>query len=470
MAEFKFPDVGEGLTEGVLVKWLVAVGDAVKTDQPIAQVETDKAVVDIPLPFDGTVSKLNFAEGDMLTVGQVMLELDGEATVEKEVVAEETKPEVKEVVSGKVPVTMQTNSAEILALPKVRHAAKEKNIDLSSVTPSGKHGEVTMSDLDGGTAKESVSAPVIESPAPVVKEAVAAITISKDILATPGVRRRARELGVSLDSIKGSGANGAILLGDLEKPVIEDAPIASAKPTLLTDAITSSGAREKMSSMRKIVATKMVESQHETASVTFCDDADVTHLALLREHVKESVAKLGIRLSYLPFFVKASVAALKKYPHFNAQIDMALGDIIGNKSYNIGIAVDAPKGLFVPVVKDANEKGVVAIAQSIGELAGAAREGTLSPADMSGGTFTISSVGGLGGTYFTPIINYPQIAILGIGKIEDRAVVRDGNIVIRKIVPLSLTFDHRAVDGADAARFMKELITLVEDPELLLVE
>ncbi|MFH1409608.1 MAG: 2-oxo acid dehydrogenase subunit E2 [Nanoarchaeota archaeon] len=452
--EFNFPDVGEGITEGKLIRWLVKEGQEVKAEQPMAEVETDKAVVEIPAPQDAFIAKLLYKEGDTLHTGKPMLEFsEGDQspkTEGKEISKEETRAEhVKEA---------RVSRAEgVLATPAVRKAAKEKGIELSSVSPSGKHGQVMLRDLGGTSAKEAT---------PPKK---ATTTQSKDILATPSTRRLARELKVDINSVIGTGDHGMITKEDIENAAKRGAAVkAESRIPVQKRATLVGDERIPMTAMRKAIAKKMLESKHSAAHVTLCDDADVSKLVDFKEKEKGILKEKGIKLTYLPFFIKAVVSALQKHPYLNSQVDGE--DIVLKKDYNIGIATDTDQGLLVPIIEDADKKSIIEIAKEIMELAAKAKDRKLSLPEMTGGTFTITSVGSLGITVFTPIINYPEVAVLGIGKINDRAIVKDGKIVVRKVVTLSLSVDHRIIDGAEAARFLNDLIVLLEDPDRLLME
>ena len=486
---FTFPDVGEGLTEGTIVKWLVKVGDTVKEGQAVAQVSTDKSVVDLPSPQAGTVSKLAVEENTTVSIGDAVLELDGEGSVEsapKEAPAQEHKQEhiVQESIvptqTTQIPVTktIPTSGSGVLAMPNVRKHARENNIDLSAVHGSGAHGQIIMEDLGGAPTKKPVApeqkqtTPTSE-PTKDISTPTSPITTQtpKDILATPSVRKYAREQGVDISSVNGTGEHGRITREDIAAAKTRDAPIVTAEQPKATSTPTiSAGTITQITPIRKIIAQRMQESLTKTAQVTHTDDANVSRLVELRNHEKEKLAAQGVKLSYLPFFIKAVIVALKQFPTFNAVFKEQEGTFELFDSYHIGIAVDSPQGLVVPVIRDVDTKTIVQLAQEITDLATKARDGKLSVQEMQGSTFTISSVGSLGGKVFTPIINYPEIAILGIGKIADVAGVVDGQVQPIKQLTFSLTFDHRAVDGADAARFLNTIIELSEDPDLLLVE
>ncbi len=405
--QFRFPDVGEGITEGEIVRWLVKEGDKVKEDQTLAEVETDKAIAEMPSPYSGTVLKLHFKEKEIVKVGQVLVTIGekGEAVAEA---AAEKKPEEKAApAAGPSVVGIVTDSKEeireILATPAVRKLALEAEVDLKSVRGTGPQGRITEEDVKA--AKQAAPAPgEVKKPALKIKE--------------------------KFD-----------FYGELE--------------------------RIPLRGVRRATAKRMRQSVSTAAHVTHFDEADVTDLAGIRESHKGAAAAKGIRLTYLPFIVKAVLAALKLHPLLNATLVDEDEEIIVKKYYNIGIAVDVPDGLIVPVVKAADQKSVFEIAEEIQNLAEAAKKRTIDLADLKGGTFSITNVGMIGGEAATPIINYPEVAILATLKIADRVRVENGEPRIKKILPLSLSFDHRVIDGAEAARFMNDLLARLEDAGFL---
>jgi pyruvate dehydrogenase E2 component (dihydrolipoamide acetyltransferase) len=401
--QFKFPDVGEGITEGEVVRWLVKEGDEIKADQPIAEVETDKAIVEMPSPYAGTVLKLHAREKDIVKVGQVLITVG-----EKGEKPEETVP-----------------SAVPAAAAKGRGAAVE---------------------------------PGPGRPAP---------SAGAGILATPKVRKMAQELGLDLAAIPGTGPGGRITEEDVEAAPKKAAPPSPAVKVKTKFDFYGSVERLPLRGVRRATAKRMAESVSKAAHVTHIDQADASALDRLREKMKPEAEARGIKLTYLPFIVKALLAALKLHPMFNATLDDAEEEIIIKKYYNIGIAVDVPDGLIVPVLKGADEKSLVDIAREIQALAEAARGRTLDLADLKGGTFSITNVGMIGGEAATPIINYPEVAILATLKIAGRPRVEEGRVVVRKTLPLCLSFDHRVVDGAEAARFMNDLKKILEQEALL---
>lgn len=398
--EFRFPDVGEGITEGEVVRWLVQEGDEVKVDQPLAEIETDKAVVEMPSPFAGTVLKLYFKEKDLVKVGQTLVAI-GE--------------------KGEVP-------AEAGALP--------------------------------------AAAPGLPGPIPATGRpgAIPATGGPGEVLATPKVRALAKELGVDLGSLTGTGPAGRIAEADVR--AAQAAPAAAKAPAIKVKAkYDLYGALERipLRGVRRATARKMRESLDHAAHVTHCDEADAGPLEALRRKMQPEAA--GAKLTYLPFVVKALIEALKLHPTLNATLDEEEDEIVVKRYYNIGIAVDVPDGLIVPVVKFADQKSVTGLAAEIQALAKAARERTLDLADLKGGTISITNVGVIGGDFATPIINYPEVAILATMRIADRARVVDGAVAVKKTLPLCLSFDHRVVDGAEAARFTRDLVRFLEAPE-----
>lgn len=419
--DFKFPDVGEGITEGEIVRWRVKEGDKVKEHDVIAEIETDKAIVQIPSPRSGVISKIHHRAGDTIHVGETL------ATVadENEQLIETTEQAMQMPQKG-VAVVGQLEEAEEIERPVQR---KE--------TP----------------AKEPAS----------VQEVL------------PAVRRLARELGIDLQNVKGTGKEGRITEEDVRKAAeaagknIEEEHEQLAVKIERKYDMYGYVERIPLKGVRKAVARNMVKSKYTAPHVTHMDEADVTELAAIREKEKKKAEKKGIKLTFLPFVVKACVAALKAHPYMNASLDDEHEEIMLKSYYNIGIAVDTQDGLMVPVIKEASEKTILEIAAEIQKLAQAAQERNIDIADMKGGTFTITNVGSVSGLFATPIINWPEVGILAMGRIYDKPVAGK-KITVRKVLPLSLSFDHRVVDGAEAARFMNTLKEHLEDPELLLIE
>jgi pyruvate dehydrogenase E2 component (dihydrolipoamide acetyltransferase) len=399
MVDIKFPDVGEGITEGTLVKWLVKAGDEIKADQAVAEIETDKAIVEIPSPKAGKILKLYGKEGDVIKVGSVLASI---ALPGEEARIEAKPPEIKPPAKPEIKPPEKPEIGRVLATPSTRRLARELGVDISRVGGTGPGGRVTDEDV-----------------------------------------RKASEVAAKPPEVKPPEAAPEI------KPVEERIPIKG---------------------IRKTIAERMVKSLFTAPHVVSMDEADVTELVKLREKEKKIAEDKGIKLTYLAFIVKAVTVALKQHPYLNASIDSEKNEIILKRYYNIGIAVDTPEGLMVPVIKNADQKSIMELAQETERLAEEARSRKIKLSDLKGNTFTITNIGSIGGIFSTPIINPPDVAILGVHRIRDMPVVIDGEIKIRKILPLVLSFDHRVLDGAQAARFMNTLKAHLEDPDLLLLD
>ena len=391
---FVLPDLGEGTTEGEIRKWVVREGDAVEEHQTVLEIETDKAVVEVPSPKKGTVLKINKEVGDIVKVGEVLM------TIAEEGEKAEEKPKIEE---------------------RPMSEERPKSVSVVGVLPEEE----------------------------------------EEVLATPAVRALARELGVKLEAVKGSGPGGSITKEDLMK--------ASATEKKAED-LFGPVERLPFRGLRRTIAKNLVLSQRVTAFVTGMEEADVTDLWNLREKERKSLLEKGVHLTFLPFFIKAVYHALVEYPMLNASLDEEREEVIVKKYYAIGVAVDTPEGLMVPVVRDAVNKTIRELSLELQELSEKARERKIKLEEMKGSTFTITNYGHFGGIFATPIINYPDVAILGTGRIADKPWVKDGKIVIRKILPLSLTFDHRVTDGVYASKFLTKVVQYLEDPALLFIE
>jgi pyruvate dehydrogenase E2 component (dihydrolipoamide acetyltransferase) len=427
--EFKLPDLGEGLTEGEIVKWLVKVGDPIEEGQIFVQVETDKAVIDIPSPRKGVVLKLGAAEGEIVQVGRVIM-----------VIGEPGEP--------------------VEAAPKPKKEAKAR--------PSvGVVGELEEAPEEPEQRIAQKPAPIKPIPPPPAKP--------PEILAVPMVRRLASDLKVDLRLVKGTGPQGRITKEDVLRAAKEKkAPPQEVPPKEVKETPTSDAhgfvERTPLRGLRRTIAQAMVKSKFTIPHAAGIDEADITQLVALKARAKERAAQKKIRLTFLPFVMKALVAALQEHPYLNASLDDEKGEIILKKYYNIGVAVDTKDGLMVPVVKNVRGKNIFQLAAELEGLSEKARNRTIDLGDLKGGAFTITNFGAMGGIFGFPIIHHPEVAILGMGKIYDKPMVVEGKIEIRKVLPLSLSFDHRVVDGAEAVRFMNTLIQLLEDPGLILLE
>jgi len=423
--QFKLPDIGEGIAEGEIVKWFVKAGDTINEDDTLLEVQNDKSVEEIPSPVTGTVKNIIVSEGTVANVGDVLVEIDAPGHNDA---AADTSTQSAPTTSA--PVSASTSSVveasdpnkRVLAMPSVRQYAREKDVDITQVTATGKGGRVTKNDIDGflsgGSAPATAEAKTTEQTSTVETNAPAK--------ATP----------------KAFTSN----MGDMEERV-------ALTPT------------------RKAIAKAMVTSKQTAPHVTLHDEVEVSALWDHRKKFKEVAAENGTKLTFLPYVVKALTATVKKFPVLNASIDDVKQEIVYKHYYNVGIATDTDHGLYVPNVKNADQKGMFAIADEINNKAQLAHDGKLAADDMRNGTITISNIGSVGGGFFTPVINYPEVAILGVGTISQQPVVSaEGEIVVGRVMKLSLSFDHRIVDGATAQKAMNNIKRLLANPELMLME
>ena len=407
--EFKLPDLGEGVHEGEIVKWLIKEGDQVKENQPLVEVMTDKATVEIPSPSQGKVIKLHFKEGDTVVVDNtiVTLQKEGERVETQRVEAHSADVQKKEAPhtlgTPSIGQAIVSHNAGREATPAVRKLAKDLNVDLVNIKATGPGGRITEEDVSrakGGSIREGASETMRFKPIPIPKS---------------GPEERLPLRGV-----------------------------------------------------RKTIAHHLQMSKYFAPHFTHVEHADVTKLVEHRNKNKDQFEKKGIKLTYLAYIVKALISSLKEFPYVNASLDETTQEIVLKKYYNMGIAVDTPDGLVVPVIKDSDKKNLQQIAQEIVRLADAVRNAKAKAEELKGSTFTVTSIGSVGGVFATPILNYPDVAILAVNKIEERPVVVDGKIAIRNMTYLSITLDHRVVDGAVAARFINHLVQTLQKPEKLL--
>lgn len=424
--EFKLPDIGEGIHEGEIVQWLVKPGDYVNEDQPLVEVMTDKVTAEIPAPVSGTVKELRGQPGEVIRVGAVIVVFEEGAPAGKPVTAQN----VEATASTATPTQTPTRSAE---------KAKAETLDR---VPAN------------GNGKTAVAAP--------------ALTSGK-VLAAPATRKLARQLGVDLAVISGSGPRGRITPEDVRR--FQGGGEKRLSPAARSGAFVSGGEkRVPFSGMRRKIAEHLVHSKQTVPHFAYVEEVDMSRIVALRDDLMGLAEEQGVKLSFLPFLIKAVVEGLKKYPVLNAQLDEEKNEIVYKYDYHMGVAVATDQGLVVPVVKHADQKSLFALAREITELAGKARNGKLTLDDLKGGTFTLTSIGSIGGIFSVPIINHPEVAIMGINKIEPRPVVRDGQIVIRDMMYLSISGDHRVVDGAETALFVKYVKEQLEAPARLFVE
>jgi len=419
--EFKFPDVGEGIHEGKIVKWHVKEGDEVQVDKTIAEVETDKAVVEIPSPKTGKIVKIDHAEGETIKVGETLAEIEITGTEEEVYAKTESKKESTSVMGD-----LGATSLGVMKAP--------------SLTASGA--------VFGGTTQD-------EDAEQNNQDEQGAKDITKQAIEEEKQKQGSSTAGASAPAAPQGGVN-----------VVKSGFKAQKKYDMF-------GYIDRMpyDGVRKAVGEHMVKSVFTVPHVTHTDLADVTDLVELRTNEKQAAAEKGIKLTYLPYFIKATVKALKEHPALNASLNEEESTIILKKYYNIGIAVDIENGLMVPVIKGADKKDILSIAKEIEVLAEKARAHKLNKMDMKGGTFSITNIGSArSGWFATPVINFPESAILGTGMIQDMAIPMNGKVEIRKMLPLSVSFDHRILDGAEAARFTNAVKAALENPQELMNE
>jgi len=423
--EFRLPDLGEGIAEGELHKWLVKEGDKVEEHQEIAELETDKAVVQVPSPKSGVMIKLNAKPGDKVKVGEVLC-----------VIGEEGE-KVKEV----------------KLVPKAAPKSAPKETPKKKDTGTGAVGE-----LEEAPEEEEVKA----VPKPLTKTAEPVVS------ALPAVRKLAKDMSVDITQIKGSGPDGRITEDDVRRGSGKAEKEAPAAPHITFEQF-GRVLRIPLKGMRKKIAENMVLSTTTIPHVTHMEYIDVTKLVEFRQKEKKIAEEKGVKLTYLPFIIKACILALKEFPWVNSSLDEEKQEIVVKQYYNIGVAVDTPNGLMVPVIKHANEKTILEVAREIWRVAELARTREIKLKDLQGGTFTVTNVGSLGGEFATPVINYPECAILALGRIQDKPLAIEGKLEIRKVLPLSFAFDHRIIDGAMAAKFVNKLKKDLEDPNNLFI-
>jgi pyruvate dehydrogenase E2 component (dihydrolipoamide acetyltransferase) len=460
--EFKLPDLGEGVTEGEIVAWLVRPGDLVKEDQPMVEVMTDKATVTITAPRAGTVTETHGKVGEIIKVHAVLIvfDLDGSAA---------------------------TSNGTLREHGGNGHA----NADVGGGrSPSGHRPQQDLGPAATAVGDIRESLPGMGRPRVDAPGAQTQRYFNAKPLATPATRKLARDMNVDLRLVRPSGPQGRVTAKDVETFRSAEAPppgrwhdhatpVSGANPAQGENDSPSAallqrgqGQEERVpfTGLRRRIAQKMQQSTQTAAHFTFVEECDVTELKALRARLKPAAEAEGVRLSFLPFIVKATVASLKKHPMLNSALDEASGELVFRKYFNIGVATATDAGLLVPVVKDADRKSILQIAREIERLAVEARAGKAKLEDLQGSTFTVTSLGAQGGLFATPIINFPEVAILGVHRIKQRPVVREGQIVIGDVMLLSLSFDHRVVDGHVGAAFAYEIIGYLENPERLFLE
>jgi len=411
MQEFKLPDLGEGMQEAEVVQWLVKPGDTLKLDQTMVKVETDKAVVEIPSPVAGRVAEIRVQDGQVAKVGDVLVVFETSATANR-----------------------------------------------GSAFPS-------QSNASASVPTQPTSAPSPATRIPTTKQRV---------LAAPAVRKLAFELGIDLEQVTPSNPNGRVSIEDVrsyaEQTRTPSALPASSSALAEQPVPLAQDEREPLTGLRKRIAEHMERSWRTIPHATAFDEVDGSALAVLRESLKPLAEKRGVRLTYIPLLIKLLIPLLKEHPIFNAGLDEERREIIYKHSYHIGVATASPEGLLVPVLRNADRLTLFEIARSLERLIEGAKKRTLSLPELSGSTFTLNNVGSFGGSSGTPIINYPEVAILAVGRLQDKAVVQQGTIIVRPVMPLALSFDHRLIDGAMAGAFLARFKELVENPQQLMLD
>lgn len=430
--DLELPELGEGVTEGELVNWLVKVGDVVKQDTALAEVMTDKATIEVPSPFSGKITALHAKEGETIQVEQKLLsyELEGGAS------APESQPKKEEKKESQPDPTPEATT------PAPAQAAAPASAPSAPITTAGDTSPSTR------------------------------------VLAAPATRKFAREAGVDLTRVSGTGSGGRVLKEDIESFLRSGAAVRpQGSPTTGTGAVAypeGGERREPFKGLRKKISEKMRESKDKAAHFTYVEEADVTRLVNLRKKAKLIGEQQGVKVTFLPFIMKAMVAALKQYPILNATLDEESGEIVYKHYYNISLSIQTDDGLVAPVVKNVEQKSILELARDMQELVDRARNKKMTMDDLKGGTITLTNAGTIGGLFATPVINYPEVAILGFNKIFRKPVVKTvrgvEKVVIRDWTYFSISLDHRIVDGAIGAEFMKTFIQYIEEPSLLVLE
>lgn len=478
---FKLPDIGEGVTEGEVVAWHVAVGDRVTEDQPMVEVMTDKATVTITSPKTGRVVALHGAVGQVVKVHAVLVEYElGDEAAAPSAPAPTPAPP-----AAQPPLATKSDGPAATAVGDIKESLPGMGTLVATVSPS--------------RAAAAPSAPAASAHAP---EADSYRAPGGKVLATPATRKLARDLHVDLTRVRPTGHRNHVTKDDVRGFVAQHtthaptpslvavSPAVTESPTTAATAASAhapvrippppaglAGAssepleeRVPMTGVRKRIAARMAQSKHTAAHFTFVEECDVTALIALRTRMRPRAEARGVKLTFLPFIVKAVVAALKRHPILNAALDEASQEIVYRKYYNLGIAASSDNGLIVPVLKQADRRSLLDCAREIDRLGNDVKTGKVRPDDLQGSTFTITSLGSQGGLFATPILNFPEVGILGVHQIKQKPVVRDGQIVIGDVMLLSLSFDHRVVDGHVGAAFAYDIINSLQDPDGLLLE
>ena len=478
---FYMPDIGEGVVEGEIVTWKVKEGDRVKLDQPLVEVMTDKATVELPSPRAGTIVKIHYQDGQICPVGQILVTIEDEAGAAAS--AGNGQPGHA---TASPPGPPAPPAPPVASPPRPRsptHMASPPPFPPgpSATTqppyPPGPSATAPAAFPPGASATPTAPYPAVTASGAI--QVVDATAARQRVLATPATRRLARQLGIEIGRVPPTGPHGRVTSADVQSyqsnggAAISEAPVqtphhAPAPPV----AIPRGGDEERipLRGIRRRIAESMARSKRTAAHFTYVEEIDMTELVAVRDRARARAAERGVKLNYLPFIVKACVSGLKKWPQLNASLDETTQEIVRKKYYHIGIAAQGPQGLTVSVVRDADRRSIFDLSREIERLAEAVRANTATRDELTGSTFTITSLGKLGGVLATPIINFPEVAILGVHKIEERPAVRHGQIVIRHLMNLSISVDHRLADGWDGAMFVQEVKSLLEDPTTMFME
>jgi pyruvate dehydrogenase E2 component (dihydrolipoamide acetyltransferase) len=455
--EFKLPDIGEGIAEGEIVSWKVKAGQQVKEEDEFVEVMTDKATVTITVPYSGVIAELRCKEGDVVPVGSVIAVIDAGAA------------------GGAAPAAAAPAPA---AAPKPAAAPAPAPAAAKPAAPAPAPAPAKPVAVPPPAPRPA--APAAAAPAPAAPAAFVQASPGK-VLAAPATRRRARELGIDLTAVSATGPRGRITNDDLANVGAGARPAAaaaSAAPAAgrafapISIAPAPAGRTEErigFRGLRRKIAEAMTRSKFTATHFTYVDDIDVTDLVKIRGEAKNAMKDQGVNITYLPFIMKAIVAAMRQFPMMNCSLDESTNELVVKHYYNFGIATDTDNGLIVPVVKDVDRKSVAELARDIQDLAARTRDGKVTVDDLTGGTFTITNAGNIGGLFATPVINFPEVAIMGVHAIKDAAIVKDGAIVVGKKMYLSVSIDHRIVDGATGARWMNVVKECLEQPWRLLL-
>ena len=482
MAEYKLPTLGESADSGVVAKLLVAAGDTIEQDQSVMELETDKAVLEVPSTVKGTIKEILVKAGDTVAVDQPIFTFEDGASA----------PAGASAANGAAtPAT--SNGADSTSAHAGNDAATTPSATASkdaeqTAASESKVGAPATGQIPAATPVKNDG--MVDTAAPVGTQAPAPVVNTPEVVkdpapAAPSTRRMAREMGVDIHAVTGTGMGGRITEDDVKNFGKTPAPATVAADPAKTPAVAGGiempalpdfsklGETERvpMSGIRKATSTQMSRAW-TIPHVTQFDKADSTAFDAFRKQYGALAEKAGAKLTPTAILLKITVAALKKFPDFNASIDFASNEVVRKHFYNVGVAVDTPRGLVVPVIKNCESKGIIELAVELNEIAATAREGKLKPEQMSGGTFTLSNLGGIGGTAFTPIVNTPEVAILGIarGTMEPVWNKESATFEPRMMMPLCLSYDHRVIDGANGARFTRFLASMIEDPNLIALE